>query len=496
MPNAKPLGAGSSPAQQPQAGAAVSPRADRGVSWTRMVLPSATRKRPPLGRGEEVSLTIDRLAYGGRGVGRHEGFVVFVPDTAPGDRVRARLWRVKPGYGEARLLQVESRSPLRTTPACPHFGPCGGCLWQHVAYGAQAAAKEQIVRESLAHLAGLREVEVRPILVVASPWYYRNKMEFTFHPEGGLGLHERGAWDRIITVQSCYLQSPASNLILSLARQWALASGLSRYDPRTHTGLLRQLIVREGNATGEIMVVVVTTAPEVPGLRELAARLLAAVPRITGVLHGINPGLSDGLPLVGLAVLAGRPYIVEELAGLRFRIGAETFFQTNTAQAERLVEVVGALADLRGGELVYDLYCGVGTFSLALARRAGRVCGIEISAQAIEAARQNAALNGIANAEFTSGDVRRLLPEVRSRTGRPDLVLLDPPRGGAGRRVMRRIAQARPPRIIYVSCNPTTLAPDLRDLVLAGYAVQAVQPLDLFPHTYHVECVVLLEAPT
>ncbi len=454
---------------------------------------SSPIKKPPLRRGEDVTLAIDRLAYGGRGVGRIGGFVVFVPDTAPGDRVRARLWRVRPGYAEADLVEVERPSPARTPPPCPHFGPCGGCIWQHLDYAAQAAAKEAIVRESLAHLAGVRDVEIRPILRMKSPWYYRNKMEFTFHPEGALGLHRRGAFDRVVSIETCLLQSPVSNEILGIMREFMRSSGLSRYDPRDHTGLLRQVVIREAAATGEIMVGLVTTAPEVPGLRDLATRLIATVPRIASVLHGVNPGLSDGVPLAAVSVLAGRPHILEEVAGLRFRIGLETFFQTNTAQAARLLEVVEGLADLRGGEIVYDLYCGVGTFSLLLARRAGRVYGVEIAPAAVEAARENAALNSIANAEFESGDVRRLLPEVHRRTGSPHLLVLDPPRGGAGSRVIRRVIATDAPRIIYVSCNPTTLAPDLKDLVAAGYVARTVQPLDLFPHTYHVECAALLE---
>lgn len=454
---------------------------------------TTARSRPPVRRGEEVNLTIDRLAYGGRGVARTDGFVVFVPDTAPGDRVLARLWRVKNGYGEADLVEVRGRSALRTPPPCPHFGPCGGCIWQHIDYRAQAAAKEQIVRESLSHLAGVEDVELRPIIAMTSPWYYRNKMEFTFHPDGALGLHTRGAWDRVVPLETCYLQSPASNVILGVIREWALASGLSRYDPRSQTGMLRQVVVREGKATGEIMVGLITAAPEVPRLQELATLLLSAVPRITGVLHGTNPGPSDGLPLAGITAVAGRPYIVEELAGLRFRIGLETFFQTNTTQAERLVEAVEALAGVRSGDVVYDLYCGVGTFSLLLARRAGRVYGIENSPAAIEAARENAALNAITNAEFAGGDVRQLLPGVHARAGQPDVLLLDPPRSGAGRRVMRKIGETGAPRIVYVSCNPTTLAPDLKELLPAGYTVRAVQPLDLFPHTHHIECVVLLE---
>jgi 23S rRNA (uracil1939-C5)-methyltransferase len=442
--------------------------------------------------GEEVTLLIDRLAYGGRGVGRADGFVIFVPDTAPGDRARVRLRRVKKTYAEAQVVEVERPSPLRTPPPCPHFGPCGGCIWQHIEYAAQSAAKEEIVRDSLAHIANVRDVAIRPILTMADPWRYRNKMEFTFHPHGVLGLHRRGAFDRIAPIEACLLQTPLANEVLGLVRTFAVSSGLSRYDPRDHTGLLRQLVIREARATGEVMVGLITTSPEVPGIRALAARLASAVPRITSVLHGINPGPSDGVPLAAVSLLAGRPYIIEELAGLRFRIGLETFFQTNTTQAERLAGVVEALADLRGDEIVYDLYCGVGTFTLLLARRARRVYGVEVASAAVDAARENAAENGISNVEFASGDVRRVLPDIHRRAGPPHLVVLDPPRGGAGSRVMRRIAAVDAGRILYISCNPTTLAPDLKDLVAAGYAVRTVQPLDLFPHTYHVECAVLL----
>ncbi|HET7263731.1 MAG TPA: 23S rRNA (uracil(1939)-C(5))-methyltransferase RlmD [bacterium] len=453
---------------------------------------AAASRAPRPRRGDEITLTIDRLAYGGRGVGRLDGFVVFVPDTAPGDRVRARLWRVRSGYGEADLVGIESPSHVRTAAPCPHFGPCGGCTWQHLTYDAQTAAKESIVRESLAHLGGLRDVEVRPIVRMAAPWYYRNKMEFSFHP-GGIGLHRRGAFDKIVPIASCYLESPRTNIILQEVDAFARTSGLSCYDPRTHTGMLRQVVIREAKNTGEVMVALVTAAREVPGLRGLADRLRAAVPEIVSVAHGINAGPSDGVPLTDVTIVAGRPHIREILSGLTFRIGLETFFQTNTVQAEHLVRAVEADAGLRGGETVFDLYCGVGTFSLALARRAARVLGIEIVAPAIEAARENAVLNGIANAEFASGDARLMLPQILERAGRPDVLVLDPPRSGAGGRVMRKVAATGARRIVYVSCNPTTLAPDLKELIAAGYIARHAQPLDLFPHTYHVECVVLAE---
>jgi 23S rRNA (uracil1939-C5)-methyltransferase len=454
---------------------------------------SVAQRRPPFRRGAEVTLTVDRMAYGGRGVGRIDGYLVLVPDTAPGDRVRARLWRVKPAYAEADLIEVETPSPGRTSPPCPHFGPCGGCAWQHLSDDEQLRAKEGIVRESLAHIAGLRDLEIRPILPANSPWAYRNKMEFTFHPDAVVGLHRRGAFDRVVPITACLIQPDAANAILSEVRAWASASGASRYDARARTGLLRQIVIREAKRTGEIMVALIAAAPDVPGAGELAGRLVATAPRIASVLLGVNPGASDGLPLTQTSVLAGRAYIEEEVAGLRFRIGLETFFQTNTDGAEQLVGTVGTFAGLRGGEIVYDLYAGIGTLSLPLARRARQVHGVEIGLSAVEAARDNARRNGLTNVEFVAGDVRRLLPEVLARTGSPDLLVLDPPRSGAGSRVMRKTIAAAAPKIIYVSCNPTTLAPDLADLVQAGYRVRAVQPIDLFPQTYHVECVVLLE---
>jgi 23S rRNA (uracil1939-C5)-methyltransferase len=327
---------------------------------------------------------------------------------------------------------------------------------------------------------------------MAAPWYYRNKMEFSFHPDG-LGLHRRGAFDKIVPIETCLLESPRTNIMLAEFDAFARSSGLSASDPRTHTGMLRQVVIREAKGTGQVMAALVTAAPEVPRLRALAGRLMAAVPELVSVVHGVNAGMSDGAALTGVTVVAGQPYIHEVLAGLTFRIGLETFFQTNTAQAERLVAAVDACAGLRGGETVFDLYCGVGTFALALARRTARVHGIEIVPAAIEAARENAALNGLGNTTFAAGDVRRRLPEAAAQWGRSDVLILDPPRSGAGARVMRKVAAAGAPRIIYVSCNPTTLAPDLRELVAAGYAVRRAQPLDLFPHTYHVDGVVLAE---
>lgn len=429
------------------------------------------------------------MSYGGRGVGRVDGFTVFVTDAAPGDLLRARLVKVKKSLAEGEPVGIDEPSPDRTVPRCPHFGPCGGCLWQHLDYAAQLRAKQTIVQESL------EGVEVRPIIGLADPWYYRNKMEFSFQPVGRLGLHRRGRWDDIVDLHTCFLQSPRTAEIINTVRDFIRARDIPCYDPRTHEGLLRHLVIREGKSTGELLIALVTASAPFSDVQELARLLPERFPELTGFLWAINPSKGDAVEVHDVRVLHGRPHIFERLRGLTFKLGLLTFFQTNTMQAERMIDAVREFADLRGSEHVLDLYCGVGTFALALASHSGRVTGIEVVPASVEAARENAALNGIANATFHAGDVRRFEHILAPGDG-PDLLMLDPPRAGAGAQVMRAIGRVRPQRVIYISCNPTTLAPDLRELTPAGYEVRAVQPIDLFPHTYHVECVVLLDRTT
>lgn len=429
------------------------------------------------------------MSYGGRGVGRVDGFVVFVEDAAPGDRLRARLRTVKTSYAEARPVRIVEPSAERIEPRCPHFGPCGGCLWQHLTYDAQLRAKQAIVEESLRTLGGL-DAAVRPVIGAREPWYYRNKMEFSFQPEGRLGLHRRGRWDEIVDLSTCFLQSPRTAQILNEVRDFVRARRIPCYDPRSHEGVLRHLVIREGRATGELLIAVVTASEAFPQARELAALLAQAHPELTGFLWAVNPSRGDAVGAVGLHVLHGRRHITERLGGLTFKLGLLTFFQTNTGQAEEMVATVRQMAGT-GTAHAIDLYSGVGTFALALAGQAARVTGVEVVAASVEAARENAALNEIANAHFHIADVRRFdqVPGVIDA----DLVVLDPPRAGAGVRVMEAIARIGPRRVIYISCNPTTLAPDLRTLVASGYTVGAVQPVDLFPQTYHVECIVQLD---
>ncbi len=452
-----------------------------------------TAHRAVLARDEELTLRVDRLAYGGRGVARVDGLVVFVEGAAPGDVVRARVRRVRRSFAEAATVEVLEPSPARTVPRCPHFGPCGGCVWQHIDYAAQAQAKEAIVRESLTHLGGIATPPVRPIVAAADPWYYRNKMEFSFHPVGTLGLHRRGDWNAIVPIETCYLQSQVSAALVQAVRAFAQETGVPPYDPRTHRGLLRALVVREGRGTGDRLVGLLTAPGPFPQAAAFARVVRQVAPDVTGIVRGVVPGVADGAPVAAVEPIDGRPYLEEVLAGLRFRIGLETFFQTNTAQAARMVEYVVARAAPRAGDRVFDLYCGVGTFALALARAGATVAGVEVVPAAVEAARANAALNGLAGLDVRTGDVRLVLPDLTAAYGPPDVVVLDPPRSGAGGKVMRKIGRTRARRVIYVSCNPTTLAPDLRELLPFGYRLIEVQPFDLFPHTYHVEAIAVLD---
>ncbi len=441
---------------------------------------------------DEVTLRVDRLSYGGRGVGRVDGFVIFVADTAPGDVVRARLTNVKRSYAEAELVELTTPGPDRVTPRCPHFGVCGGCLWQHIDYQAQARAKQAIIEESLAHLGGLRDLPIAPMMIVDEPWYYRNKMEFSFHPPDALGLHQRGRWDAIINLDVCFLQSPLAVDVLREVREFVRGRGISCYDPRTHDGFLRHLVLRHGASTGEVLVGIITASGDFPDGAVLAQALVAAHPEITGIVWATNVSRGNAVQVSSLQVLYGRPHIFERLRGLTFKIGLLTFFQPNSAQAERMIDVIRDFAALSGRENVLDLYCGIGTFALALAERARHVMGIELEPVAVDAARENARLNHLEHVEFHAAPAGHLSAVLRGQTP-PDLVVLDPPRAGAGVHVMRHLGQLAPARVLYVSCNPTTLAPDLRELVSHGYTITAVQPLDLFPHTYHVECIVRLE---
>jgi 23S rRNA (uracil1939-C5)-methyltransferase len=451
---------------------------------------TCARPRP----GDEIVVTVDRLTYGGEGIGRSDGLAVFVTGAAPAETVRAKVRRAHRRHVEADLIAVEEPSADRVAPRCKHFAQgCGGCCWQHVRYEAQLLAKAAAVRDSLERLGGFRDLAIRPILPAPDAFHYRNKMEFAFHPTGILGLHPRGAWYDILPLDECFLESPLAVRLVKAAQLFVEEHTISLYHPRTREGLLRELCVRQSRATGEVLIGLVTSEGPFPEGAAMATHLASVDPAVVGVVRSIRRSAdSEALPGT-TTLLLGQDHITESVDGLRFRIRLDTFFQTNSVQAERLVEVVKELADGVAGARVVDVYCGVGLFSLVMAKAGAEVVGIEIVESAIEAARANAAANGLSGLAFHAGDARKVLADVLPAGLAPDVLVLDPPRAGAGGKVMRRIARATPRRIVYVSCNPTTLARDLVELRPFGYKPTVVQPIDLFPQTYHVETVVVLE---
>jgi 23S rRNA (uracil1939-C5)-methyltransferase len=452
----------------------------------------------PVQKGDQVEVGIDSLAYGGSGVGRVDGFVVFVRGALPGDRVRARVTKVKRGFAEAAAETVLDPSAQRVEAPCRHFGigKCGGCRFQDLAYEAQTAAKEQQVRDALLRIGRLEEPPVEPIVPAASLYHYRNKLEYSFSAgedgEVALGFHRAGRWDQVIDIEECLLTTDLGNAIRLAVRDWAREEKLEPYDQATGEGYLRHFVYREGRNTGQVLVVLVTA----PGERFETGYLvdvLRRFPEVRSIHWAINdtPAERTSLPT---RLLWGEDAIEEEILGLRFRLRPSAFLQTNTEMAERLYRIAYELAGLSGSENVYDLYCGTGTIGLSLARDAGHVWGLEISEEAVACAIENAELNGIENASFFAGNVGQTLEELAEEAGSPDLVVVDPPRAGLAGKALRRTGALQAPRIVYVSCNPTTLASDvkvLRDEY--GYELLRCRPVDMFPHTPHVESVSLLE---
>ncbi len=451
----------------------------------------------PVQRDQELELDVDSLAYGGNGVARLDGFVVFVRRGLPGDRVRARITKVQRRHAEALAVEVVSPGPQRVEAPCAHYPACGGCRFQDLAYDAQVAAKEQWVRDSLQRLAGLAEPPLEPILPAAEPFGYRNKMEYSFAQVADgptLGLHRAGRWDEVLEIERCWLTSEVGNAIRNRVREWAREERLQAYDQATQEGYLRHLVVREGRNTGQALVQLVTARGERFD-RERLIEVLTEIPQVRSIHWSINRGVAEvtNLPT---ELLWGEDAIEEEIGGLRFRVRPNAFLQTNTEMAERLYGLARDLAGLGGGETVYDLYCGIGTIGLSLASAALTVWGVEISEESVACAIENAELNGIGNAAFFAGNVGEALRELRARAGDPDVVVVDPPRAGLAGKALRRLGEIGAPRIVYVSCNPTTLAGDAKRLADGyGYRLVRARPVDMFPHTPHVECAALLEKP-
>ena len=443
---------------------------------------SAPAKAPRPHRGEELELTVESLAQGGRGIARRaDGFVVFVAGALPGDRVRVRIGKSKKGYAEAATIELLEASANRIPDTCVHEGePCPGAPWQGLPYGEQLELKAGQVDEALRRLGGLDDFEIEPIVRAAAEWRYRNKLEYSWGDRDGetvLGFHPRGDWRRVVDVDDCHLASAANNAARNEVREWARENALPPHESEDGRGVLRHLVVREGLRTGQVQTRLVTAPAEFP--------------RPPVDLHTVIDGPSGGTD--GPTGVLGEEYLEEELCGLRFRISHPAFFQTNTEMAETLYGIAGDFAELSGGEKVWDLFCGIGTIGISLAGRAGSVWGLESVPEAVADAERNAIRNGVQNAKFVAADARLGIRPLVEQAGKPDVVVVDPPRAGLSKKIVRRLIEVDARRIVYVSCNPTTLAPNAAQMVAEGYKLKRVRPVDMFPQTPHVECVALLE---
>jgi 23S rRNA (uracil1939-C5)-methyltransferase len=450
----------------------------------------------PVTKNQELELTIDRLAYGGNGVARLNGFVVFVRRGLPGDTVRARVTKVQRRHAEALVTEVVHPSPLRVEPPCKHYPACGGCRFQDLAYEAQVEAKHAQVGDALRRIGGFAEPPLEEILPAEEIFHYRNKLEYSFTQlEDGptLGLHKAGRWDEVLQIDYCWLTTDLGNAIRNAVREWARGDKLVAYDQGEHTGYLRHLVVREGRNTGQVLVQLVTSPGEkfdTGGFVDTLRRF----PEVRSIHWSVNEGQAEVTTNLPTQLLWGGEAIEEQLCGMRFRVRPNAFLQTNTLMAEKLYETAREFAGLTGNQTVYDLYCGIGTIGLLLARDALTVWGIDVSEESIACAIENAELNGIGNVAYFAGNVGQALEELHERAGDPDVVVVEPPRAGLAGKALKRLGEIGAPRIVYVSCNPTTLAGDVKRLRTEyGYGLKRVKPVDMFPHTPHVEAVALLE---
>jgi 23S rRNA (uracil1939-C5)-methyltransferase len=447
--------------------------------------PLSAAQRPAV--GDELELRIESLAFGGAGVARTAGgYVVFVEGALPGDLVRARVHERKRSYAHARTTGLLEGGPDRIEAIAEH----PGAPWQVLRYERQLEIKQEQVDDALRRIGHLDGYELEPIVPAPEQWRYRNKLEYSFGTaaDGTLvcGFHAPGSWVRIDHLDDCLLASELGNQARRSVLEFCRARGLTAFDRRTHEGFLRNLVVREGRRSGELLVRLVTSKGPLDG------DALAAAVDCHGLLWTHIEAAAETTAGGRTELLAGVPYLDERIGDLELRISPEAFFQTNTEMAERLYGLVSQAAALEGWERVYDLYCGIGTIGLWLASRAGSVHGLELVEEAAKDAARNARHNGISNARFHGGDVRLALAELTARAGRPDVVVVDPPRAGLSQKIVRRLIEASPRRIVYVSCNPTTLAPNAAQLVEAGWRLARVTPVDMFPQTPHIECVALL----
>ncbi len=463
-----------------------------------------------LKKGTETELTIEGVAFEGKGIAKVDGLAVFVPNTTPGDHIRTRITKSKKNYREGKLLEVLEEGPRRIEPKCQHAHVCGGCSWQHVDYDYQLEFKKEQVRDHMERIGGFENLKINDTIGCDQPFYYRNKMEYSIghrrwlSPEEinrdeyvddhcfAAGLHVPGRFDKILNIQECHLQHPISYKILDFVRTWCKDHDVSPYDTIDHKGYMRNVVIRNSYYTDDLMVNLVTLKDDSEIISPLSEVLVNEFPEITTVINNINDRKNPTAVGRYEKVLHGPGYITDKIGPYHFKIDANAFFQTNTRQAEQLYEVAKKYADIQPEDTVYDLYCGVGTLSLFLSEQSKNLMGIELSKVAIKNARKNAESNNVNNVDFQQGDMQHVFGElITKKYGEPDCLITDPPRAGMHPDVVENINKLKVPKLVYVSCNSSTMARDLEKLGEV-YDLKELQPVDMFPQTYHIETVAKL----
>jgi 23S rRNA (uracil1939-C5)-methyltransferase len=452
-------------------------------------------KTLPVQKNEYIDVVFEDLTHDGAGVAKVEGYPLFVPNGLPGEKAKVKVIKVNKGYGFGRLMEIIEDSPYRVEPECPIYKECGGCQLQHMSYEGQLKAKEKQVSDVLQRIGKLQNVTVHPVLGMENPWRYRNKAQVPIgEHEGGLigGFYQQRS-HQIIDMKACIIQQEKNDEVVKKVKEICNINGVRAYDEQKHKGELRHIMARYGLKSGEVMVVLVTRTNELTGKKKIIEEIVKRIPGVKSIVQNINSKKTNVIFGDETKVLWGEEVIYDSIGDIKFAISARSFYQVNPEQTKVLYDKALEYADLTGEENVIDAYCGIGTISLFLAQKARNVYGVEIVPEAIEDAKKNAALNGISNVEFAVGEAETVIPEWYENGVEADVLVVDPPRKGCDDKLLQTIINMKPKKVIYVSCNPATLARDLRILEDGGYQTVEVQPVDMFPQTMHVEAVAWLE---
>ncbi|MBO8157205.1 MAG: 23S rRNA (uracil(1939)-C(5))-methyltransferase RlmD [Bacillaceae bacterium] len=448
------------------------------------------KTKPPVEKNQVIELKFSDLTHEGNGVGKIDGYPLFVPYALPGEKGKVKVVKVKKNFGYGRLMELTEESPERVEPKCEVYRQCGGCQLQHMSYQMQLEMKHKQVTDALRKIGHITDVPVHPVIGMDEPWRYRNKVQIPVgEREGGLmaGFYQKRS-HRMIDMSTCHIQDEDNDRMVETVRRIAEEAGIKPYDEEKHRGVLRHIMVRTGQKTKDIMVVLITRTRDLPHKIKIIEGIREAFPNVKSIVQNVNPKRTNVIMGEETRVLWGDEYIYDEIGDIRFAISARSFYQVNPTQTEKLYNKALEYAQLSGNETVIDAYCGIGTISLFLAQRSKKVYGVEVVPEAVDDAKRNARLNGIDNAEFFVGEAEKVMPWWKAQGLQPDVIVVDPPRKGCDEKLLEAIVDMQPDRVVYVSCNPSTLARDLKFLEEHGFETKEVQPVDMFPQTSHVEC--------